>query len=483
MRYLLIVLFLFCAPPAIAKPNIILILADDLGWRDVGFNDSEIQTPHLDGLAEKGRQLTHFYAHPTCSPTRASLMTGQSALRLGVTLPFSKLNPTGLPIDRTLLPQFLQQHGYQTALAGKWHLGPRNKAYLPNARGFESFYGHVTGGVGYWDHVHGGHYDWQRDGVTSRDEGYATHLVTDEALRVLRTRDKSKPLFLYLAYGAPHLPNEAPADALAQYRHIGSEKRRTHAAMVSEMDAGIGRVLKELAAQGMSDDTLIMFMSDNGGLTQDRILPPIAYHLLDGMERVFGTPLPIRVLEFIRVNVHDGAADNGQLRGGKGSVLEGGIRVPALIHWPSQLKAGVYDERMHVTDVLPTIMQAVTGSADVGQLVDGQSRWPSLALGAPMGPSPFVAVGADGKALFRGRWKLIERASGEVELYDIADDPLEERNLAPAKPEITAQLQTALAAEPVGPDAGIAIWKALLDPDEFGGEERLPPIAELAFED
>ena len=130
MRYLMIFLSLLWAAPAVAKPNIILILADDLGWRDVGFNESEIKTPNLDRLAANGRQLTHFYAHPTCSPTRASLMTGQSALRLGVTLPFSKLNPTGLPIDRTLLPQFLQQQGYQTALAGKWHLGPRNKACL-----------------------------------------------------------------------------------------------------------------------------------------------------------------------------------------------------------------------------------------------------------------------------------------------------------------------------------------------------------------
>ena len=159
MRLILFFLAALSVSPALAKPNIIVILADDLGWRDVGFNGSEIKTPHLDKLASTGKRLTRFYAHPTCSPTRASLLTGQSALRLGVTRPYSKLNPNGLPLDRKLLPELLKQHGYQTALAGKWHLGPRKKAHLPNARGFDSFYAHLTGGVGYWDHVHGGHYD------------------------------------------------------------------------------------------------------------------------------------------------------------------------------------------------------------------------------------------------------------------------------------------------------------------------------------
>lgn len=464
------------------KPNIVIIMADDLGWRDVGFNGSEIKTPHLDKLAATGKRLTRFYAHPTCSPTRASLMTGQSALRLGVTRPYSKLNPNGLPLDRKLLPEFLKQHGYQTALAGKWHLGPRKKAHLPNARGFDSFYGHVTGGVGYWDHVHGGHYDWQRDGITARDEGYATHLLAVEAVRVVRNRDKKKPLFLYLALGAPHLPNEAPAEALAQYAHIVSKKRRTHAAMVSEMDAAIGKLIDELDAEGIRDDTLIFFMSDNGGLTEHRLLPGFAFRLINGLESIFGKPIPGRFLEFMRTNMYDGAADNGPLRGGKSSVLEGGIRVPAIINWPGKLTDTDYDGRLHVTDLLATLMDAATGGAETGQLTDGKSMWSALTEDREIAPSDFVTMGMDGKAFFNGRWKLIARNNGELQLYDIVQDETESRNLASQRPDIVEKLQDLLAASPVGASTSIPLWKVILDPDEFGGAERKAPMADLALE-
>ena len=464
------------------RPHIVLIMADDLGWRDVGFNGSEIKTPHLDKLAATGKRLTRFYAHPTCSPTRASLMTGQSALRLGVTRPFSKLNPNGLPLDRKLLPEFLQEHGYQTALVGKWHLGPRKKAHLPNARGFNSFYGHVTGGVGYWDHVHGGHYDWQRDGITVRDEGYTTHLLAAEALRVVRNRNKEKPLFLYFSLGAPHLPNEAPAEALAQYAHIVSEKRRTHAAMVSEMDAAIGKLIDELDAEGIRDDTLIFFMSDNGGLTDHRLLPEFVFRVINGLESIFGKPIPGRFLEFMRTNMYDGAADNGPLRGGKSSVLEGGIRVPAIINWPGKLTDADYDGRLHVTDLLATLMDAATGGAKTGQLTDGKSMWSALAEDREIAASDFVTMGLDGKAFFSGRWKLIARNNGELQLYDIVQDETESRNLASQRPDIVEKLQDLLATSPVGESTSVPLWKVILDPDEFGGAERKAPMADLVLE-
>jgi arylsulfatase A-like enzyme len=464
------------------RPNIIVILADDLGWRDVGFNGSEIKTPHLDALAETGKQLTHFYAHPTCSPTRASLLTGQSGLRLGVIRPYSKLNPKGLPLDRKLLPEFLKQHGYQTALAGKWHLGPLKKAHLPNSRGFDSFYGHLTGGVGYWDHVHGGHYDWQRDGVTARDEGYTTHLLTDEALRVVRTRDKEKPLFLYLAFGAPHLPNEAPSDAVHKYSHIETKNRRIHAAMVSEMDTAIGKLMKELEAQGIREETLVFFMSDNGGLTQYRLLPNMAYKVVGGLKRIFGVPIPVRFVEFLRTNMFDGAADNGPLRGGKGSILEGGIRVPAIIHWPSKLASANYEGRMQVTDVLSTLMEAATGTPETGQLSDGKSMWPALTKDAKIAPSDFVTVGLDGSAFISGQWKLIERRNGDLELYDINQDATESHNLAAEKPALAEKLRQQFAASAAGPDTHIPVAKAILNSDGFGGEETQPPLAEMAVQ-
>ncbi len=485
LRFLVLLLTVAPAPAAAnaaEKPNIIIIMADDLGWNDVGYHGSEIKTPNLDRLAATGKRLTRFYAHPTCSPTRASLLTGQSALRLGVTRPYSKLNPNGLPLDRKLLPEFLKQHGYQTALAGKWHLGPRKKAHLPNARGFDSFYGHVTGGVGYWDHVHGGHYDWQRDGITARDEGYTTQLLAAEAVRVVRNRNKEKPFFLYLALGAPHLPNEAPAEALAQYAHIASEKRRVHAAMVSQMDVAIGKLMDELDAQGIREDTLMFFMSDNGGLTEHRLLPNFAYRLIGGLESLFGTPIPGRFLEFMRTNMFDGAADNGPLRGGKSSVLEGGIRVPAIITWPGKLTDAEYDGRLHVTDLLPTLMEAATGSAKTGQLTDGKSMWSALTEDREIAPADFVTMGMDGKAIFSGRWKLIERNNGALQLYDIKQDETESRDLASERSDVVEKLHALLASSPIGPSTSIALWRVILDPDEFGGAERKVPMADLAVE-
>ncbi|MEM8548923.1 MAG: sulfatase-like hydrolase/transferase, partial [Pseudomonadota bacterium] len=251
--------------PPDSQPNIVLIVADDLGWRDVGYNHSEIRTPNIDGLAADGITLNRFYVQPACSPTRAALLTGKSPMRLGILSPLSKNNPTGLPLTERTLADRLKAAGYQTALTGKWHLGPRHRSYHPNARGFDHFYGHLTGGVGYYDKVHGGGYDWQRNGVTVRDAEYATHLVAREAVDVIKRRDPNRPLFLYAAFGAPHLPNEAPEATVSSYDHIKSRRRRLHAAMVTELDAAIGAIHAALLEQGIERDTLIWFMSDNGG--------------------------------------------------------------------------------------------------------------------------------------------------------------------------------------------------------------------------
>ena len=190
-----------------------LILADDLGWRDVGYHGSEIETPHIDRIAREGIELDRFYAQPTCSPTRAALMTGKSPLRLGIDRPISKNERTGLPLEETILPQYLARLGYQPIMVGKWHLGHYTPDLFPQARGFEHFYGSVTGGIGYWDHNHGGGHDWQRNGETIREEGYSTRLIADEALRLLDTLDGRPPRRSCSRPSThPHLPNEAPPD-------------------------------------------------------------------------------------------------------------------------------------------------------------------------------------------------------------------------------------------------------------------------------
>jgi hypothetical protein len=239
-------------------PNIVIILADDMGWNDVGYHGSEISTPHIDRLAAEGLELDRFYAQPACSPTRAALLTGKSSQALGIYSPLSKLNPTGLPLTEKLMPAYFRDAGYQTFLVGKWHLGFREPAYRPTARGFDHFYGHLTGGIGFWDHVHGGGLDWQRNGETVREEGYSTHLMAAEIDRLIAQRDPSKPMFLYAAFNAPHLPNEAPEETIAQYAHIDDPNRRVHAAMVSELDTAIGQLLATLDEQGMLENTLVL---------------------------------------------------------------------------------------------------------------------------------------------------------------------------------------------------------------------------------
>ena len=192
------------------RPNIVLIIADDMGWGDIGYNGSEIRTPHLDGLAESGARLDRFYATPACSSTRASLMTGQSSVRTGVTAAILQTSDASLPLRLKILPEFLRDAGYRTALVGKWHLGHTRKEMLPLARGFDYAYGFLTGAVGHYDHVSAGRLDWHRNEATLREEGYATHLIADDAIRQIEGRDKDQPLFLYVAFSAPTCPTRPP---------------------------------------------------------------------------------------------------------------------------------------------------------------------------------------------------------------------------------------------------------------------------------
>lgn len=487
-------LFLFaalCASFAQAKPpNVVVIMADDLGWRDLGYHESEIETPHIDRMAAEGIALERFYVQPICSPTRAEVMTGKSSARLGVYRPISKIDPRGLPLQEKILPQFFAEAGYQTLMVGKWHLGHVEKRYFPHERGFDHFYGHVTGGIGYWDHNHGGGHDWQRNGATVREEGYATQLIADEAVKLLEGRDRSRPTFLFASFNAPHLPNEAPASVVAAYSSEMPENRRLHAGMVAELDTAIGRILAKLAAEGMRDDTVVWFFSDNGGLNPSAS-PEGVNRLIEQLVSVLGEPLPLDFLEFSRANIQDGASDNSPLRGGKTAVYEGGIRVPSVIWWPGHTPPGESTAFVSAQDVLPTLLQAAGLHEKIPDDLDGVGRWKAILADETWAPesSPvpdFRAQGLGGLALIRGPWKIVVPtppvpwADTTPELYNIYDDPSEKMDRATEFPERVAELQAALDAWPLGPTVHASLFWIAMDPDAFGGPEDRGPWAEAA---
>ncbi|MEO0438644.1 MAG: arylsulfatase [Pseudomonadota bacterium] len=464
-------------------PNIVLILADDLGWRDVGYNYSEIRTPVIDQLASAGMKLNRFYVQPSCSPTRAALMTGKSPLRLGIVNPLTKNNPKGLPLEEKTIADRLREAGYQTALVGKWHLGARNLAYHPNARGFDHFYGHVTGGIGYYDKVHGGGYDWQRNGKTVREEGYTTHLIAKEAIKLIQERDQTRPLFLYAAFGAPHLPNEAPEETIQSYEHIENEHRRIHAAMVSELDTAIGDIHNALVAEGIENETLIWFMSDNGGLIVDnpaRFLPDFLLTKL--VESVLDIKANPTMIEFTRKNFTEGGSDNRPFKKGKGSIYEGGVRVPSFVHWPGQIENDAFNHLATVQDVAPTLL-AAAGAEAAEASFDGRDLAAALETNTPPHPADYftkVSVIRDSTAIYRYPYKLMN-IDGELSLYDLERDPLERENLVDVERSIAAELAAQIESFPLGETFAIPTQEAVDDVDLFGGKEDREPWAERAY--
>ncbi len=468
-----------------SPPNIVIIMADDLGWNDVGYHGSEIQTPNIDRLVAGGVELDRFYAHPTCSPTRASLLTGKSPVRLGVIAPLAKINPTGLPIEEVTLAERLKEKGYQTALVGKWHLGGRNVAYLPNARGFDYFFGNLMGGIGFWDHVHGGGYDLQRNGETVRSDEYITHLTAKEVKKVIETRDKNQPLFLFSSFNAPHLPNEAPEEMVAKYSHIEGENRRIHAAMVSEFDDAVGQIYATLESEDMLENTLIWFMSDNGGLIPKspliNWLPNWA--LEKQTEKILGEEINAsdKFLEFARIQLTQGASDNSPWQGGKTTLWEGAMRVPSFVYWKGVLKPAKNDQMIAMQDILPTLM-ALSGGENIGE-IDGRSIWPALSGGETLAPNPVVTVSGPGEpsfAVYYYPWKLVQAPDSGLSLFNVELDPLENHELSNQFPNITSQLNEYLNNFPRGEVVHVPYQATANDTDFFGGEEDREPWAEAA---
>lgn len=423
---------------AAPRPNIIFIMADDLGNADLGYRGGEIRTPNIDALAKGGVRLESFYGEPVCTPSRAALMTGRYPMRHGLqTLVIFPSHTYGLPTDERTLPQALREAGYTTLMTGKWHLGHADKKYWPQNRGFDHFYGNVMGEVNYFTRERGGVIDWQRNGTFLKESGYYTTLIGDEAVKLIGQQQAGTPFFLYFASLAPHAPYQAEQDYLDRYTSIPDKQRRAYAAMITALDDQIGRIVAALDTQKLRDNTLIVFASDNGGATS-------------GMFASGSKSKEERDAE--EGGIEQGArapASNGSLRGGKGSLHEGGVRVPSFFNWPGTLQPRVVTEPVHMVDVMPTLLALAGASADAGHPLDGKDLWPTLADGKP---SPhediLINVEAVRGAIRKGNWKLVMWATlpGKIELFDLATDPSESNNVAEQHPDVVRDLQSRLVA-------------------------------------
>ncbi|MBS0192039.1 MAG: arylsulfatase [Phycisphaerales bacterium] len=410
-------------PTTPARPNIVYIVADDLGWKDVGFNGAtDIKTPNIDALAAGGAVFRQFYVQPMCTPTRAALMTGRYPFRYGLQCAVIPATSTyGLNLDEWLLPQSLKETGYDTAIIGKWHLGHADKKFWPKQRGFDYQYGAMIGELDYYTHGDKGVLDWFRDNEPVREEGYTTTLLGNDAVRYIEKHSKSTPFFMYLAFNAPHTPYQAPKEYVDRFPSIEDPTRRTYAGMVSCLDDQVGRVVEALKAAGIRDNTLIVFHSDNGG-TRSAMFAGV-------MADMANVKIP---------------CDNGPYREGKGTLLEGGVRVCALANWPGKIAPGTRENVVHITDMYPTIAGLTGASTAKCKPLDGVDAWGVLAQDTPSGRKDFVYNIEPFRAAVRdGDWKLIWRTllPSSVDLYNIKDDPSETKNLAAQYPERVAAMQ------------------------------------------
>jgi arylsulfatase I/J len=409
------------APSATTTPpHIVVILADDLGWADLGQDGSKIDTPNLDRLAKEGMKLTRFYASaPMCSPTRAALLTGRYPHSVGVPELVSaqvrgKVPSLFLSHEAVTLPQALQPARYRSVLVGKWHLG-FGEANRPTRYGFDEFWGSLLGTPGYWQPKETYHND-----TPVTPTGHYTDALTARAVDTIRAHDAARPLFLYLAYNAPHYPLEAPAALVTKYRRRFPERGffAAYAAMVEQLDAGIGQVLAALQDKGFADNTLVVFTSDNGPSAEPPALGP------------------------------EGAKFSaGPLRESKFSTHEGGIRVPFLARWPGRIPAGAVRQEVGITmDLLPTCLEAAGLTPAPTHEIHGTSILPLLC------GQPFARTGALhwetmwNAAVLLGEWKLVDQYWQPPRLYRVADDPGESHDLAAQHPEKVRELLALHAA-------------------------------------
>lgn len=407
-----------CGRPApLAHPNVVVILADDLGSGDVAWTNSgapdPIATPNLDRLAATGLVLDQFRAAPLCTPARAAILTGRAPARLGLLRNIGAKDQGGLDPRVTTLAQTLRAAGYATELVGKWHLGHASAELRPTRRGFEHFVGLLGGWIDYQTHARGAKPDWWRDETPLEQLGHSTRLLADEAVRAIRERDAKRPLYLHLAFNAPHAPTSVPPGRSVDEVPGADPVRRQYALLVDELDRAVGRVLAALDEAGIRESTLVVFASDNGA--------PAGF-----------------------------GGSNGKLREGKGTVYDGGLRVPAIVSWPGRLAGGRSALAVNAVDLAPTVCAAAGVALAADPERDGVDLWPALtgSAQAPRRTAFFGVERADGAswAAFDGRWKLVVAAnSPRAELYDVLADPDEARDVAGAEREVAARLAAELA--------------------------------------
>lgn len=414
-----------------SKPNIIVVVADDLGWGHVGWQNPKVRTPHLDRLANAGVKLNRHYVAPVCSPTRVAFMTGRYWSRFGCngaipSEPDSKV--IAMRPGTETIASSLKAAGYSTALVGKWHLGAPLGAG-PENFGFDHFYGLRVGGMTPLTHKWLGLGEsvlW-RNGRSIEEQGHVTDLLAREAVGWIGASADKQPFFLYLAFTSPHVPLQEAKRWTDLYQESAPDAaHQLYWAAISHMDEAVGRVMAEVERIGQRDNTLVVFLSDNGAPGQPNLMQVKADH--DAYLKVM---LP---------------GDNLPLRGKKGDLYEGGIRTPAFAFWPNRLQPGIREAPMHVTDWMPTLC-ALAGHLPGQDLKwDGQNVWPII-NGDSGGAAErvFYTKGGRNSALHQGDWKLVQRESGD-ELFHIGDDPGESRNLAPENPGIVGNLGGLLKA-------------------------------------
>lgn len=441
--------------PCNSRPNIVIIVADDLGWDDVGYNGSDIPTPNIDRLAQEGRALDRFYTCPVCSPTRAGLMTGRYPIRYGMMR--SVITPWrnyGLPADEITLPQVLKKAGYRhRSIFGKWHLGHSRLEYHPLKRGFTHFYGHYNGALDYFTHLREGERDWQLNYQPCDDKGYTTDLIADAASDFIKSHADQGPFFCYVPFNAPHTPFQAPEKTLLRFEHLrendGKNRYQYYTAMVFHMDDGIGRILKALDEKGITNKTLVLFFSDNGRMR--------------------------------------GLKKNGPLRGWKISVFEGGIRTPAAVRWPECIKPGeAITAPVAYIDILPTLMRIVGVPDHGGKPLDGMDVFDVLrGHRSQLERDLFFYNGEysekqEGMALITPEWKLVcngpnilDRNIADTDrnifLFRIEEDLGEKHDLSKDFPDVVREMMSRLRTfRALQPEDGVT-------PHFEGREGFVPP--------
>ena len=421
------------------KPNILLIVADDLGWSDVGWHGGFGKTPQMDKLVKEGVELDQHYVQPVCTPTRTALMSGRYPGRFGPQA-LSPSNLRAMPLGTVTIASALKTLGYRTHQSGKWHLGAKPE-WIPNAYGFDTSYGTLTGAADPWTHKYrkGNPYEdtWHRNGKRFDEDGNATELVAAEALRHIEA--KGGPWFVYVPFHAVHTPVDAPEEFKKLYAGVKfhedpvmHESRLRMAAMISQVDAKVGQFVSALDQTGQRANTLIIFTSDNGGI--------------ESLKNAYVGTVPDSPFN----------SENDPLRGQKGTLYEGGTRVCAFANWPGKLKPGKFTTPMHAVDWLPTLASLTGYEAKDGLKWDGINQWPAL-TGKAAAAEPrtiYIATGK-GHSLRHGGWKLITQAKGKAELFDLANDPFEKENLAAKESGKVAELQKILDAHKAKDDPNL----------------------------